>query len=259
MTDIRTRSRNGGRLTGSPPAGSRDPHGIALPRPRSEGLWFVAAITRTSTLIDRSPPTRRNSPSVEHEAAAPASPGRYRQSRRETACHHALARRRRSVLVGAGEGTLDVTEQLALQQRLRDRGAIFGQEGFVLPWAVEVDRRATSSLPDHCSPWTSTVVSLLAFARAGRTRAASQETDPRCSRSLLARRQPPSDACLGFELRAPSRVFERERGMVCERFDESQILASEWPALTPAVQITVPMIFPRERSGTHINERIRTS
>src|SRR5262249_50918409 len=41
--------------------------------------------------------------------------------------------------VGAGEGAPLVTEELALEQRLRDGAAVDGDEGSVAPWTMRVD------------------------------------------------------------------------------------------------------------------------
>ena len=63
------------------------------------------------------------------------------------------------VAVGAGEAALHVAEQLRLEQRLRQAGAVDGDERALRPRALRVDALATSSLPTPLSPVMSTFAS----------------------------------------------------------------------------------------------------
>ena len=92
-------------------------------------------------------------------AASPAAPAAARRSRRGTRAAVGRLELARLLRDRAGEGALLVAEQLALEQRLGDRGAVDRHErpsarGLLL-WSA----RATSSLPVPLSPVISTVES----------------------------------------------------------------------------------------------------
>ena len=71
---------------------------------------------------------------------------------------------------GARKGTFRVTEQLRLQQLLRNGGAVDGSEAPLVPGAHPMDRAGNDLFPVPLSPVISTVVLWRA------TRAASSST-----------------------------------------------------------------------------------
>jgi len=58
-----------------------------------------------------------------------------------------------------GEGSPAMTEELALEKRLRNRAAVDGDERLPFPAPPKWRRRATNSFPVPLSPVTSTVAS----------------------------------------------------------------------------------------------------
>ena len=102
-------------------SGSRGPRGKSPPRPALSRSRFVAATTRTSTGIGRSPPMRTISRSCSARRSLACSAERpCRRSRRGRACRRRRARTcRAGAATPGGDAPLDA-EELALEERLRD-------------------------------------------------------------------------------------------------------------------------------------------
>ncbi len=114
-------------------------------------------MTRTSTRSARAAPSGRISRSCSTRSSLACSAG---DSSRDLVEEHraAVGLDEQAGAIGArvGERAALVAEELALEQRVGDRRAVDGDERPRLARAVEVDRRATSSLPVPDSPVTST-------------------------------------------------------------------------------------------------------
>ena len=144
------RSRSGGSCDRHARAGGRrGPRGSGRRRPRASRSRLVAATTRTSTLIGASPPTRSNSRSCSTRSSLTCiAGGMSPTSSRKSVPPSASSKRPSLLLDRAGERALLVAEQLALEQRLGERGAVDLDERAVRAlasgWWIA---RATSSLP----------------------------------------------------------------------------------------------------------------
>ena len=100
----------------------------------------MAAISRTSVRIVSLPPTRSNACSCSTRRILACRGQRHVADLvEEERAAVALLELADAAAVGAGEGALLVAEQLALQQGLRDGGAVEGQERRLGPGAVLVD------------------------------------------------------------------------------------------------------------------------
>ena len=101
----------------------------------------MAAITRTSTRRGFASPTGRTSSSWSTRSSFAWS-GRRQLADLVEEERAAVGLREEAAAgaVGAGEGALGVAEELALEQRLRDRGAVHRHEGLVAARRLRVDR-----------------------------------------------------------------------------------------------------------------------
>ena len=119
---------------------------------------------------------------------------------------------------------LDVAEQLALEQRLRDRRAVLGQDDLALARPVEVDRPghqflagAALALDQHgqvaVGDLLDQVEDLLHRRRAAHDVAEAHPV-------LGHRAQPP---VLAHQVGALPGVLQRQRRVVGERLDEAQV------------------------------------
>ena len=125
--------------------------GLEVARGRGEHAHVDLARLRVADAAGPPPPGAR-------AAASPGARAAARRSRRGTACRRRPPRTARGARVGAGEGALRVPEQLALEQRLRDRRAVDRDEGLARAAATARGSRARrSSLPVPLSPVSSTV------------------------------------------------------------------------------------------------------
>ena len=110
---------------GTPPAGGRGPRGSAPACISARRSRLVAAIQRTSASIVCVPPTRSKRRSWSTRSSFACSSGLSSPiSSRKNVPPSASSMRPRRRCRGAGERALLVAEQLALEQRLRQRGAV---------------------------------------------------------------------------------------------------------------------------------------
>ena len=126
---------------GSPRGGSKDPRGKCRPGSLSWSASFVAPTTRTLTGMLLLSPTRRTSRSCNTRSSFVCSEVAIElTSSRKIVPRFASSKSPLLVRHRAGEGALLVTEQLGLEQVLRQRAAVDRDEWLMLPVAVEMQR-----------------------------------------------------------------------------------------------------------------------
>ena len=138
-------------------------------------------MTRTSTRRERVPPTGRSSRSWStRRSLAWKGPEVSLTSSRKSVPPSGRLEEARPVAVGAGEGALHVAEELALEQRVGEGGAVHGDEGLALRagsrggWrARSAPCRFRSRRRSARSPWRGS------RRRPGRRPAASPDSRPR--------------------------------------------------------------------------------
>ena len=145
-------------------------------RDQSRRLRFVAAMTRTLVALrDPLGADLLDFAGLEEPEQQPLHPQRHLadlvEEDRAVVGHLELAG---LVAIGAGEAALHVAEQLGLEQRLGNAGAVDRHEGCLARGLAALMARATTSLPTPLSP----VMRTLASERATRsTSAFSSEID----------------------------------------------------------------------------------
>ena len=130
-----------GRRSGTPRAGRRDPRGSGCSATSAVSERLVAATTRTSILRERAPPTGRTSRSCSARSSLAWSDGEVSPiSSRKSVPPSAASKRPGLSRSAPVKRAARVPEELALEQRVRERGAVHRDEGCAPARAALVDR-----------------------------------------------------------------------------------------------------------------------
>ncbi len=164
------------RGSGSRSGGSRGPRGSVPFSISSSRFLFVAAMTRTSTLIVRAEPSRSTSPSCSTRSTLACVFGAHvADFVEEDRAAIGLLELADLLLGGAGERPLLVAEELRLDQLLGNRRAVDLDEPLAAAQAVAVDRARDELLADAA-------LALDQHGRVGRRRAADRPPSPASAR-----------------------------------------------------------------------------